>query len=447
MVLTLVAMGFSALLFGLWFKFYMQFLKKPEEMYAILLAIPKDVLYVKMESIQKFYSFIFQKQLYSPDPKIKNIMSTTVTINQQNQEDILNRKMSFNEVIRKIKTTRPGLEQIQAVNEAKKNKSKKIAFPLIAKFIIAMIGLKFIWLVLVLLGGLLGGLFSCSSQYQKITENKDRLSFMRFYILELNTAPKIFTLTDSQISESSTTHPVDQLLNHRNQILESLYSLNNDMDQDVNIYLGPFKTKLATFMSQNITDQYFKDNMFVENFFVKNIVEEDIGDATFSNKIVEMANKYVQQSPVLFSQITSLTDKGLKYLLLSNINVCDYILKSQDNGTYNPNNKFFAYLESMNLKLLFIISYSMEMLSALLKSAFDTLSIVHAVILNLLLVFVLLCIAIQLKDFYITLKREIGYAHYVQNNILNFIEAETIVQNDEIRTMMFSLDDYFKVDF
>jgi hypothetical protein len=400
-----------------------------------------------MESIQKFYSLIFQKQMYFPDPKIKSEMSTPIAVSPQNHEDLINRKTSFNDVVRRVKTTWPVSENNLEKNESNEGKPKKITLPFVSKFLISMIGLSFFWLVVILLACLLGDFFVCKSEYSKIAQNVKMVSYLRLFILEVNVAPRVYAITESNKSDSPMTHPLDELLDHRNQILKSIYTLISEAEQNSDFYLNSFKRQVSTYMTQNITDLVFKDNQFASSFFTKNIQLKDIGGATFTVQLMNKAKQYVQTSQVEYNQTVSLTNNGLKYVLLSNINMCDNLLKSGLSGSNAKNNRFNSYLESFNLKLLFLVSYCMEVLSASLADAFVTFTIVQISILSLILVLVLLCIAAQILNFRSVLRKEMGYTHYIQNNILNFIDAEIMVENDEVRNMIFSETNYFKIDF
>jgi hypothetical protein len=435
----------GCLLFIMWLVYTYKAMKKSEEIFSILQAILTCTIINKMENIQLFYSLVLQPQIYDPDPRTKSLMKNTAAMESFNAQNLLTKKQTF---YQSVTTMRSNMPQDDLLTDAPKPKHKpprvlkvhwaqrtlfsvfKAKRFLLVSFICALIRLAALY---------------TDENYDNITRLSTSLAFARFYIMEINILPRTFNYELISKEGTSINSEGQIILDFRKQILKNLYGYLDQLKQADSIYYSSHINHISHLMNSNITETVLNDPRIVNNWYIAKIQSPDFTSVDFYQKLLATASLFAKNFEMYYSDAFPIIEKGLKYSIIANINNCDFLLNSFSTEGYTIDPPLKQKMEGINQKLIPVIYYGFELIFKELRDILTVSTKIHLSFVLGLLVALAISLIWVLVKFHHFLKRDAAEETYIENNILNLVDAVTLEDMEDKFVKVTSHVNFFRV--
>jgi hypothetical protein len=415
-------------------------LKRREAIYAMLSHMTSQTLFKKMEIIQKFYSIIFERQMYTNDKKVKESMNPTAVLTSEKVKDKISKRMSFNKAV--------DIDFSNVKDDPKDNElsaSKKInTITNWRRFMLSVGELKLVVFILTLFASFFIFLIVISNKYSQISTIANQISFMRFTIIEYNVYPRLFgpDTTDERYQSL-----LEELTQDRSEILKTIYMITSNLEVQNDLFFSRFTNETLRILNENTTSIFFSDNKFAQNLYLNKFTIEYFNGTSIYSKILSKAFEFASTFNSKMSDIIPVTNKGLKFAILTNMNICDFILKFKTEKNIEQRNEFQDYIEHFNNRLLIFIYFAFESISAFFYEDLKSLAVTFICLWFIMIFVTAVCLLTFGVRFYKFISTKLQEKLYIENNIINLIDSDSLNRTEELFKNLFSDINFYKLTF
>ena len=413
----------------IWFYHYYRSLKKTDAILSFLRMVPTSTIYTKLENIQLFYSLILQKQLYDQDSKVKNLMNNTIAIQSYMSQSLSQKNQSFYQNIVMLRNAVPQDEAIVALKNRRHRSRKPAMITWFQKMLVSLLRMKRFLLLLLFCGVFRLLFFYNDVVFEALTSFNDKLSFTRFYLVEINSLPRIYDYRMLS-SDSDMGSEAQNIINYRKQILKNLYVYINELNEAESRFQSAHIRNIMGLFTKNMTE-LLNNQIFGSTFYIKTIQGSEFTNTEFHNELLLAAGKFTDRLEIYYADILPIAQRGLKYAIISNLNNCDFLLKKADSQGYKVDKQLHEQIEQVNHKLIPVIYWGLELIFDELTEALGSSSWVYLVVMLVVLGALSVSVCFILLKFYRFLKTDAAEETYIENNMLNLIDSTTLEEIDE----------------
>lgn len=408
--------------------------------------VPTSTIYNKLENIQLFYSLVLQKQQYDQDPKTKNLMNNTSAIQNFMSQTAPQKKKSFYQSIITLRTNLPP-DDITHVPETHRHKFvKNLKVTWTQKIAISILKIKRYFMILFFCIVFQILIFYNDMTYNAITNLNDRLSFTRFYLVEVNILPRTYGYRLFSKEGEILTSEAQSIINYRQQTLKNLYSYFDELNKADSLYVSSHIENALALLTKNMTE-ILDPSTLGAAWFISKLQLEEFENLEIHQELMSAANKFANNFNDYYNEIFPIIEKGLKYTIIANINNCDYLLKSSNSEGYENQTEFRMKIERINHKLIPVIYLGLDMIFEELFQTLINSTMVYLVLLLITLAALATTVGFVLVKFYLFLKKDASEEAYIENNMLNLIDAVTLEDMEENFSKATSQINFFRLVF